>query len=460
MNANPDRAPLFTGRKRLERYRQQVLQLHQQKHHAAAHRAYVEYLHKMPDDAGMWVNYGVLLRELKKYPASIACYKRALSLQPDHAGVLSNLGNVLKDCDRLDEAVACQQRAVAMVPDDKMLRLNYALALREAKQFGASLVQLNALLDQHPDNPEYVWERAMVNLYIGNFAQGWQDYEARWQLGELRLPDVSYPRWQGEDLDHKTLLLLAEQGYGDTILAARFVPLIKERYPQCDIKFLCKPELHRLFAGLDVQLLNQETTVNVSADFFCPLMSLMGIFNTDDSNVPPPVPLHIPESAKIKFGWLAQHAPGKRKIGIVWSGSLTFKDNSRRAATLEQFLPLAENLQLQLYSFQKGPRQQDLYTHSAVPLVCGLADQLHDFADTAAAVMHMDTIVMTDSSLAHLAASLNKPVINLLQYKPYWIYATDARMRAWYPAMQSIRQRCPGDWESVFNVAFRFLLVN
>lgn len=122
----------------------------------------------------------------------------------------------------------------------------------------------------------------------------------------------------------------------------------------------------------------------------------------------------------------------------------------KRSATVQQFLGLAENPALQLYSFQKGPRQKELYDQGAVPLVVDLASRLEDFADTAAAVEHMDMIVMTDSSLAHLAASLGRPVLNLLQFKPYWLYATDARLRAWYPAMRAMRQQKPGEWDGVF----------
>ena len=152
-----------------------------------------------------------------------------------------------------------------------------------------------------------------------------------------------------------------------------------------------------------------------------------------------------------------RQAPGRKKIGIVWSGSLTFRDNAKRAVGLESFIPFAENARLQCYSFQKGPREQDLQALSATPLIHDLAGQFADFADTAAAVMHMDAIVMTDSSLAHLAGSLGKPVINLLQYKPYWLYGTDQRMNAWYPSMRAIRQSAPGEWSPVFAQARQVL---
>lgn len=428
--------------------RQEVLALHHEAPWEKAQEGYWRYLSAHPDDAGMWANQAVLLRRQRRWAAAIGCCRRALALKPDDAGILTNLGNIYKDCDRLEEAVACQRQAVALAPDNALVRLNLAVALREARLFEEAKAQLDALLEREPGKAAYRWERAIVNLYLGEFRQGWEDYEARWQTGELPVVDFGCPRWHGEDLQGKRLLLVAEQGYGDTILAARFVAVIQQRYPECHISLLCKPELHRLFASLGVALV--QDAKGHPHDVYCPLMSLMGVLGIDDTNVPPPVALQVPEAARKKFAWLAKHAPGKRKIGIVWSGSLTFKDNAKRSANLEQFLSLAENPALQLYSFQKGPRQKDLYEQGAVPLVVDLANQLEDFADTAAAVQHMDMVVMTDSSLAHLAASLGRPVLNLLQFKPYWLYATDARLQAWYPAMRAMRQQKPGEWDGIF----------
>jgi len=436
--------------------RDRIIQLHQQQKLSEALPAYQAFLAAHPDDAGMWTNLGVLLRTLRHYPMAIACYQRALALRPPDAGILSNLGNALKDCDRLDEAVDCHRRALALEPTSTTVRFNYAIALREACDFDAARIVLDDLLKEDPTRAVWQWERALVNLQAGHFTQGWIDYEARWRTGELPQLDWGCPRWQGEDLSGKRLLLTTEQGFGDTILAARFIPLLAARYPTGALQLVCKPELQRVLAGLPAQLLDAMPGAG-SADYYCPLMSLMGVLGIDDHNVPPPTPLSIPAAAREKFAWLDAHAPGRRKVGIVWSGSLTFKDNAKRAAGLEQFLALAELPHLQCYSFQKGPREEDLKTHAATPLICDLAPQLADFADTAAAVMHMDLIVMTDSSLAHLASSLGKPVLNLLQYKPYWLYGTDSRMNAWYPAMRAVRQQQPGEWSTVFAAAREIL---
>ena len=436
--------------------REDLLSLQQRRQFPAALAAYPAFLEQHPNDAGMWANFGVLLRALRHYPAAIACYHRALALRPNQAGVLSNLGNALKDCDRVAEALDCHQRAVALAPSDATLRLNHAVTLREAGQPQAALAILNDLLQLEDAPATWRWERALTHLHLGNFVPAWQDYEARWELDALRVPQVDCPRWQGDDLQHRHLLLTAEQGFGDTLLAARLVAPLKARYPTCALSLACQPELHALFGQLGVTLVHPAGALP-AADYYCPLMSLPGLLAIDDHHVPPPAALHIPVAAATKFAWLAEHAPGRKKIGFVWSGSLTFKDNAKRATGLERFLKLAENPALQWYCLQKGPCQQDLQTHRALPLVCDLAGSLENFADTAAAVAHLDMVVMTDSALAHLAASLGKPVLNLLQYKPYWLYATDARVQAWYPSMQAIRQPSPGDWQSVFAQAEKVL---
>lgn len=432
--------------------RQQAIDLHKQNRFAEAIPLYRRYLYQRPSDSGVWTNLGAALRAEKQAIAAIGCYRRALDLKPDDAAILSNLGNALKDLDRLDEALVCQARAHEREPDNRQYHLNYAVALREAKQFDRALKHLDALLALDPGNAHYQWERGLIHLYQGNFREGWVDYESRWRTGDLVLPAVGCPRWQGEDLNDKKILLVAEQGYGDTLLAARFIPLIKAR--GATIFLECKTELQPVLTGLPITRFLDSRAAHYQPrefDYYCPLMSLMGVLGIARDEIPPPAVLTVPEASRKKFHWIAEHGKNKLKVGIVWSGSLTFKDNAKRACTLESFLSLAELPHVQLYSLQKGEREQDLEQWQATPLIIDLAKQLDHFGDTAAAVEAMDLIVMSDSSVAHLAGSLGKQIINLLQYKPYWIYYPESDTTPWYPSMQLIRQNKPGDWETVFS---------
>jgi ADP-heptose:LPS heptosyltransferase len=181
------------------------------------------------------------------------------------------------------------------------------------------------------------------------------------------------------------------------------------------------------------------------------MMSLLALFNIDENYIPKPAVLHIPEASKEKFAYIGEKFKGKKKVGIVWSGSVTFAGNAHRAVSLDQFLALTELPDIQLFSLQKGPKEKELSEHAIAPLIENLAPKFDSFADTAAAIEQLDLIVMTDSSVAHLAATLGKPVINLLQYKPYWLYGLAGDSCAWYNSMRFIRQTQPGDWQPVFD---------
>ncbi len=440
----------------LTELRLQAIDLHKQNKFAEASNAYQLYLAQSPKDAGIWTNLGAALRATKQYVAAIGCYRRALDLNPADAGIMSNLGNVLKDIDRVEEAVHYQANAVELEPDNRQYRLNFAVALREAKQFDKALHHINVLLSMDAGNATYQWERSLNHLYLGNFKEGWIDYEARWRTGDLKLPGLpemaGCPKWQGESLKDKKILLMAEQGYGDTILAARFIPHLRD-LGITHLAFECKPELQPIFSQLpiDEYISPQQARYEKNQfDYYCPLMSLMGVLGVDLTNIPQPVPITIPEASREKFQFIKSQYDEKLKIGIVWSGSLTFKDNDKRACSLEKFLQLAELPNVQLFSLQKGEREKDLDRMQAMPLVINLSKQLDTFGDTAAAVNAMDLIVMTDSSVAHLAGSLCKPIVNLQQYKPYWLYYPENETTPWYPSMRIIQQQKAGDWDGVF----------
>lgn len=452
----------------LEQLRQHSLAAHHRGDWQAAIKGYQTYLQIKPDAAGIWSNLGAALRKLKQYQSAVNCYRRALGLSPHDLITKGNLANALKDLHRLDEALALHHEVTQAKPADVQALMNHACALREAGQFEAALDQLNRAQAIEPNNAGVEWERAQNLLYLGRYTEGFKAYEARWRTGDLPLKDYGCPQWRGEDITGKTILLHAEQGYGDTILAARFVPMVKARVGVSGKVILqCKPELHRLFKNVGADLLiapdEQHQHQPQPLDLHCPLMSLMGVLNIQPNTIPPPAKLHIPEEARQRFAALLNPSPRGRgagvracaddrllKVGIVWSGSITFANNDNRSASLCQFLPLAEIPNVRLYSLQKGPRLSELQENGAQAFIHDIGSQCDDFADTAAAIESLDLIVMTDSSVAHLAGSLNKPVINLLQKVPYWLYALGEEATPWYPSMQLLRQKELTEWSAIF----------
>ncbi len=433
-----------------------AIDLHQKGKAAEAMAAYRKYLLARPDDAGIWSNYGVALREAGHWPAAEACYRRGLELTPDDAGLLGNLGNVLKDMDRLDEAIASHEAGLALKPDDARLRHNYGIALREAARYEDALAAFDAVLAATRDDPvnqaKVGWDRAMVLLHLNRSADAWQAYECRVANGEVKPRQYDQPVWDGGAFEGKTLLIHPEQGFGDTIMAARFLPQVKALGgANGRVVLECKTPLTRLFEGVaGIDRLVAPDAGFRDFDLHVSLMSVPGLVGADLTDLPPPVPLSVPQAARDRVApWLAP-AKDRFKIGIVWSGSVTFKGNAKRAVTVDRFLPFACVPGVQVYSLQKGPCEGDLAAAGADSVILPIGPMVDDFAETAAVIDALDLIIMTDSSVAHLAGSLGAEVWNLLPYHPYWIYPVEGERTPWYPSMRMFRQTAPGDWDEVF----------
>jgi tetratricopeptide (TPR) repeat protein len=400
--------------------------------------------------AGAWVNLGSALRKLGKLEASASCTRRALSLSPNNPGYLTNYGNCLIDLNRIDEGLEAHAEAARRKPDDFLVQRNYSVALREAGKFEEALALFKALGKERPDDVSVTWEEAVTYLQLGDYKRGWDAFEIRWKLPTMReRQSKTARRWRGEDISGKTLLVYDEQGFGDSILCSRYIPLIKERGGSVIVE--CKPQLHRLFSAIPGIVRIAETgQVLTGFDYHVPMMSLPGIFGTDDSSIPPPPPLYAAPAPPPHSARLLGAAKDLFKVGIVWSGSETFTNNRRRSVEAARFLPLTEIAGTQFYSLQKGPREKDLSACGAEELILELGPDMNDFSETAAVLKQLDLIIMTDSSVAHLAGSLGVPVWNLLCYRPYWLYLTERQDCPWYPSMRLFRQPSPGDWDSVF----------
>ena len=408
------------------------------------------------ETASPWINLGIAYRVQKKYLASLGCYGRALELKPDDPAVLSNLGNVLKDLGRFDAAVDAHCKALARKPGHAVTHHNYGIALRESGDIEAALAAFETACRLDPDNASAQWDRAIALLYLGRFDEGWAAFEWRWRIGEIEKQFQSLPEWRGEEFKGKTLLVYPEQGFGDTILASRFLPQAKERGGE--VVLMCKPPLRRLFSSLEgvdrfIELGEEPGDV----DYQCPAMSLPGLFKTTHDTIPPPPRLHLPQEARRKFQPLIERAGDRFKVGVVWSGSLTFKGNANRSTPIDRFLNLAEVPGIQLYSLQKGSQEKELHESSADALMIDVGGKVEDFADTAVVVDQLDLVIMTDSSVAHLCGSLGKPVWNLLNHVPYWLYQMKGETTPWYPSLRLIRQPVHGDWDCVFRSVERRL---
>ena len=405
-----------------------------------------------PAMASAWANLGIALRQLGKFEASIVCARRAIALMPQNPFFWANFGNCLVDLDRFDEAYEAYAQSMRYKPDDFTLRYNYALALRDGLRLEEARALFKDILKDNPDNIEILWDAAMTHLQLGDFKEGWQAFEIRFKRPVMDRERVykTAPRWRGEDIKGKTLLVYEEQGFGDTILCSRYIPLIEARGGSVILE--CKQPLHMLFSDIPgVKGITGPRQVTEGFDYHVPMMSLPGIFGTNLSSIPSPPPLHAATVLPPRVSHLLALGQKRLKVGIIWSGNVAFFNNRKRAVDVTRFLPLAEIPGVQLYSLQKGPRENDLAACGADELILKLGPELNDFSETAAVLKQLDLVIMTDSSVAHLAGSLGVPVWNLLSRSAYWLYLTEREDSPWYPSMHLFRQPKAGDWDSVFN---------
>jgi tetratricopeptide (TPR) repeat protein len=402
-----------------------------------------------PDDAEAWTKIGNILEHLEHDNAAVACFGRALEITPANPALLTARGKLLVEMDRLEEAVADYAAAYAAAPKDFLVRHGYALALRRAGRIEEALPHFQALLRQQPDDPDIKYEVSITCLHLGRFKEGWKYFDARMDCAWMKKRRIDAPQWKGEDLKGKTILIHKEQGFGDIILCTRYIPLVKARGAR--VLFECQSVLHRLFQtvpGID-KIANPEE-IDEPFDYQTPIMSLPGIFGTDLQTIPPIIPLNIPASVPGDAARLLELGRDRFKVGIVWSGDNRFALNHKRAVHPSRFLPLTEIPGVQFYSLQKGGCEPELAECGGRSLILELGPLVNDFADTAAILRELDLVIMTDSSVVHLAGTLGCPVWDMVSHYAYWLYLDKREDSPWYPSVRFFRQPDPGNWDAVF----------
>lgn len=407
-------------------------------------------LARSADSVEAWNLLGVILRTDGRVRDSLRCYRTALSLDNRHPGAWTNLGNAWKDLGFVETAIACHQRALAIQSDVPALWHNLGIALMGANRYDAAAVAYSRALLLDPQAGEVRWDRALALLSAGRWAEGWQDYGAR--IGGPGLPRRRLPGkpWNGRTAPDATLFVACEQGFGDALWSWRYLPMVRRRVGRLILE--CRPELLPLAErqGFADTVIAQGDS-QPEADLHCYQCSLPGFFTVAPDQIPPAPYLvtGTPRSAALSQALSA--GAGTLRIGIVWSGSPTFKTNAERSAPLAQFLDSFGVPGVTLFSLQMGPQREEL---RALPDagVTDLAPHLQSFADTAAAVSELDLVIMTDSAVAHLCGALGRPAWILLPFSTYWLWGEEPTS-PWYPGLRLFRQPRRGAWADVFDAA-------
>ena len=393
---------------------------------------------------------GTLHAQQGRLGDAIACLERACARDASVPGWHANLCATYRLACRPEEALAAGLRAVRLNADTSQFLLNLALAQVDLNLRDEAVPTLLRAVGLNEDDASAHLALAQLLLARGDFAPGWTEYEWRNKTAAAQgtMPRTTSAHWNGMTLPGGRILLIGDQGYGDTIQFARYIPMVAAR---CEEVMLgCSAEL----AGVVGRMPGVGRCFSAWTDVpghaaYCPLSSLPWIFETRLDTVPAPVPYIHADAARVD-SWrsrLADFGHGRPRIGLAWAGRPTHPNDMRRSFRLERLKPLRDAVRGALFVSLQTPFPEA--DRGCFPELADNSADLSDFDETAAAIANLDLVITADTAVAHLAGAMGKPVWVLIGQAPDWRWLLDRADSPWYPTLRLFRQRRPGDWDPV-----------
>ncbi len=396
-------------------------------------------------------NLGLLLHKQGKFDQAAACYRKTLQLKPDDANAYYDMGNIFWDQGNFEEMTRWYQKALAFTPDKAEAYNNLGKMLQDQGKIKEAETYFQEAIRSKPDFSEAHFNRSIALLLLGKYAEGWKEYE--WRFKKSNWKNIypyrfEQPRWDGTSFAGKKIFVHCEQGLGDTIQFARYLPMVKARGGRVIFE-VPKPLMNIFdnFPGIDqlVEISSTEKTAE-DFDFSVPLLSLPGMFQTTLETIPGKVPYILADPHKMRV-WQKIVDKDHFKVGIVWAGGILHKKDSGRSCSLKQFLPLTRIAGVRLYGLQKGPASQQVEEFSNQIHIKNYGEKFEDFTDTAGLIENLDLVISVDTAVAHLAGAMGKPVWVLLPFTPDWRWMLNREDSPWYPTMRLFRQKKRGCWD-------------
>ncbi|ACC69687.1 tetratricopeptide repeat protein [Paraburkholderia phymatum] len=402
-----------------------------------------------PDDMRVLLGLGLTLNAVCRHADAAACFERALRQEPENVHALFGIAFAIDGQLKFEEAVLRYQRALEVLPHSPTLLNNIAFTLTCLSRYDEADEHLRRAIEIAPDLSNAHKLLGMSELRRGNFRKGWTSYEHRktTQSGLHDYPPLDFPEWEGEPLDGKRFLLAREQGAGDQLQFIRYAGVLHDLGATVDV--WTSDELTPLFARMrGVQrVLTQAPTSGY--DYYCRMMSVPTWL--DDEAIPHAVPYLSAAEAEVD-AWRArigQAAGSNRRVGLVWAGNPQHYLDVYRSAPLAALEPLASVRGFAWFALQKGAPESQLDGVAHRWPICALGEWLDSFHATAALIESLDLVITVDTSVAHLAGALGKPVWVLLPKQADWRWMMSGDTSPWYPTARLFRQQVLGDWTPV-----------
>jgi tetratricopeptide (TPR) repeat protein len=425
---------------------------------AEALAAFQEVLARVPQHPEARLNSGIAQAALGFSEQAVAEFDHALTLVPGHPVAHFNRGIALYDLGRYADAVAAHDNALAAAPDHAGALLNRGRALAALNRLDDAIASYGKARALRKDDADSHFMESLALLTLGDYRRGFEKYEWRWRRsGMPEQKSRSRPLWLGDyPLARKTVLIHAEQGFGDTIQFARYVPLLAAA--GANVVLEVQPELTALMARLDgaISVIARGEAPPQQFDVHCPLGSLPLAFKTEPATVPANIPYLAADDEHLRKWSARLGALPRPRIAIAWAGNPSHLNDRNRSIAFAQLAalftpPLAGEGRegARFISIQREIRSEDTALLAGEARVTHVGAELENFSDTAAAIALADLVISVDTAVAHLAGAMGRPLWMLVPFAPDWRWTLDGETSPWYPTARLFRQTTLGDWDSV-----------
>jgi tetratricopeptide (TPR) repeat protein len=408
-------------------------------------------LEKWPNDANVHYRLGLVEGEHGDSEFSEKLMKRAIEIDPAMYMAQNYLGVLLLKKWRIEEAAEYIRAALSTKIDFAESYNSLGNVYWQSLSIDNAEANYRKAIELKPEYPEAHHNLGLLLLLTGRFDEGWQHYEWRQRIPEAKIHtrEFDQPAWRGEDLASKRIFVHQEQGFGDVIQFVRYVPLLAQQ--GAEVIFESPPQLSRLLASVEgISCLVQRGNPSPEFDYYVPLLNVPRFMGTRSDNIPCRIPYLKPDPSDIeKWGKrLDTIGPGYR-VGIVWAGNPKHLNDRCRSMNISELAPLASIENVKWISLYRRPKGAVISEDTISMQLIDWTEELSDYTDTAALIAHLDLVISVDTSVAHLAGALGKPVWIMIPFVPDWRWMLDRSTSPWYPTATLYRQKCAGDWADV-----------
>lgn len=410
-----------------------------------------------PDNISALVNLSAIYFDNNSFDESIALSRRVLAISPKQGVAYYNLASALSKKSLFVEAESAFEEALKSPLErqkmlfESMVHGGISCLKMEKNDIAGALKEIDLAISIKPKFMPWHFNRGIILLKMGRFLEAWEDFELRFDIPEVRSggrpnPKIYHTLWQNQDLANRRLLVLGDEGRGDTFQHVRYLPLLKQRGAtvilQTDTSVL---EFLKTQSQCEVSEWLDFNTPPPKFDYYVTLTSLPHRFQTELHTIPPLLtwrvnPVLPPRLPKTKH---------RLRVGLVWAGDPTHKNNYNRSMALSTLTPLLSHSDICFYSLQYGKHSEDIKTFGLENHIVNLAPQIQGWKDTAELILELDLVITVDTAVAHFSASLGKPTWVMLPFCAEFRWMLDRTDSPWYPTMRLFRQQQPQNWSNV-----------